>query len=167
MKKRIYILLVALLSVVALQAQPGKHGNAQQAKHPSMEEFFQMKLDFIIGDLKLSAADSVRFAPIYREYQQAKGELMRSATNGRTIGRKMMKQETITDQDYLTAARGELDYKVKDAELTKVWFSKFESVLTPQQLFTLIRAEEHFAAEMMTRHGRRGGEGKPQPKSTK
>jgi len=157
MKKILFTLFLVLATFAAVQAQPGKQGNDQ--KRPSMEEFFQMKLDFVIKDLKLSAADSIKFAPLYREYQAAKGELMRNASGGRSIGFKMMKKETVTEQDYLSAARGELEYKVKDAELTKSWYAKFEAVLTPQQLFTLIRAEERFAAEMMNRHGRRGGQG--------
>jgi len=158
MKKILFSLFIGLMATVGLQAQNAQRGSGPQSKRPSMEEFFQMKLDFVISDLKLSEADSIKFAPLYREYQQAKGELMRSAVGGRTIGRKLMKKEAVTEQDYLAAARGELEYKVKDAELTKTWYAKFESVLTPEQLFTLIRAEEHFASEMMNRHSHRGGD---------
>lgn len=158
--KKLIVLILSLVMVAGVYAQAQ---GTQDNKRPSIEEFMMMKTNFIIKDLQLSAADSAKFVPMYRQYQKEKGELMRSATGGHAIGRKLMKHETVTDEDYLAAARGEVDYKAKDAELAKKWLSKFESVLTPQQLFTLLRAEEHFAADMMGRNHRRhdGRTGQP------
>jgi len=155
--KKIFLLLMVLASFATLQAQPQTPKDPSKEKRgPSIEQFLQTKIDFIINDLKLSEADSAKFAPMYRDYQKAKGELMMKANTGRSMGRKMMKKETITDDDYKKAAHGELDFKIAEAELAKSWFTKFETILTPQQLFTLLRAEDHFAAEMMQRHQQRG-----------
>lgn len=165
--KKLLILFVACLAFVSAQAQAPSASHERGGQRPSIEEFFTYKTNFIIKDLKLNAADSARFVPLYRDYMKAKGELMRNASGSHAMGRKMMRGETITDDDYLKAARGEVEFKVKESELAREWLAKFETVLTPQQLFSLLRAEEHFAVEMTNRHNHRVGGAEHRGKPTK
>ncbi|MDO4496226.1 MAG: hypothetical protein Q4B58_00110, partial [Bacteroidales bacterium] len=138
-----------------------------EGQQHSIEEFYQAKLNFVMAELKLTESDSLRFAPLYKEYQQAKGELMKSAGKGRAIMRKMRKQEAISEAEYKEATQGELEYKLKDAELNKAWYEKFGEVLAPQQLYTLLRTEERFATEMMRKRGRPNHDNKRQGKPQK
>ena len=150
--KRIIPVFVLLAFSALVQAQT--KSPVKQQHQAGFEKFVQEKVAFIVAEMKLPAADSVRFVPVYKELQQEKGKLfVKYSAAGRELRRwhKEHKGEAAPDSLYLRAVRSEAQLNMEDARLEQQYLSRFEKILTPRQLSDYMRAEKKFKGTFMRR----------------
>jgi Spy/CpxP family protein refolding chaperone len=135
-------------------------GGVKGLKRPDFQQFVQDKMRFILREMKLSAADSARFAPVYQQLQLEKAGLMRANMEVARQARKTYRdvpQEQWPDSVKLAIVRAEYRLGVEDATLELHYLGRFEQILTPTQLMAYSRAEKRFRQSFMN------GPGRPRP----
>lgn len=157
MKKILFTLILFIGCIMVYAQQPQRPQRPQRGQMPNFEKYLEDRISFVTGVMKLSAADSVKFVPLYKEKLKAKGELMMKSHHYR-----IMPNQQYPDSIYTNAAMAETQYKIDDAKIDMEYLKKFEKVLTPKQLFTYQQAEKMFVGSFMNRAGGpRGGHGGP------
>ena len=142
MKKIIFILILALFTGVAASAQ-NKGMSPEKA-----ERVFNAKAKMMQNRLQLTADQIVKFAPVYKSYQDAVRALKRPEhmKGGAEITSTQAKENVIS----------QLDYKISILEVQKSFIPRFAEVLTPQQLTKLLRVENDVQMSIMKERMKRG-----------
>ncbi len=160
--KQLHIFFALCLALVAfpLMAQPGPDGQPPKrpATRPSLQQFVQDKTSFILREMKLSPADSARFAPVYMQLQVEKANLMRTHLEVGREARKAypgLQPEQWPDSVKLAMVRAEYRLGVEDATLELHYLGRFEQILTPTQLIQYTHAEKSFKQKFMNGPERR------------
>lgn len=148
----ITILLVLMMLPVSLVAQKrnGSKQPSRQDRETWMKEMQQVKTDFIAKKLCLNEEKKEKFVQIYSRMEK---EL-------RTVNEQTMKQvrnvarkgETVTDDEKEKAAAAEFELKSKEGAIEKKYYKEFRTLLSPDQLLKLKKAERDFSRELMSRH---------------
>lgn len=149
--KKLFLILVALVSLT-FTAEAQRQGAGQQ--HPSFEKFLQDKMEFIFHEMNLSEVDSVKFAPLYLEMQQAKMEMMKKYGGLRSIYRKIRHNEPVCEEEYKQVVLNEAERQSEEAKLDLTYITKFQSVLSGQQLYSYQVAERKYKERIMSRGAR-------------
>jgi len=171
MMNRRLCLIVCLWAVVftILPAQPQENGfkGPKPPHRPNPERFIQDKICFIVREMRLSAADSLRFVPIYKQLQKDKFLLMKQRTaSTHDLRRRLSKSPDAEIQDsiYLKVVEDEYRYNIEDAQLESAYLEKFKKILSPRQLYSYSRAEKRFKSRFMNQNFRgREGDAKRKP----
>jgi hypothetical protein len=182
--KKLYTILtlsLMLLTAVPAGAKPADTRGSQKArtekpvaprvpKRPSLQQFVLDKTNFILREMKLSAEDSARFAPVYMQLQVEKANLMRTHLDvgkkaRETYGGKSPSQWP--DSVKLAMVRAEYRLGVEDATLELHYLGRFEQILTPEQLLRYTHAEKSFKQKFMGGPERRPRNDKKGPESEK
>lgn len=170
MKRRIWLGLCLLFLVVAtLPAQSSKNNakDGRPSHRPNPERFIEDKVQFIVRQMNLPAADSLRFVPIYRQLQKEKFALMKKRmASVHDLRRRLGKSPKgeIPDSLFLKAIEDEYQYNIEDAKLESVYLEKFKAMLSPRQLYDYSRAEKRFKRNFMNQDVRKH-EDRPSPQS--
>lgn len=148
--KKYLILLFTLLSICVFssQAQNNKGANQHQKKFDK-ERFIKDRADFYIKELKLTNEEAKNFIPMLNEFMEKKFEINRDARRAR-----IKIKESKTDATYKAASDAFLDAKIKEAELQKEYYQKFEKVLPIQKVFRLSKVETNFMQKIIQEHRR-------------
>lgn len=160
MKRKISLLVCFLLfcfTILPAQPRGDEHKNERQPHRPNPERFIQDKVRFIVREMKLSTADSLRFVPIYKQLQKEKFLLMKHYTAGiHDLHRQLSKSPDayISDSLYLEAVQHEYQYNIEDAKLELTYLEKFKTILSPRQLYDYSRAEKRFKHKFMNQDAR-------------
>lgn len=170
MKRRIWLGFCLLFFVIAVLPAQSLKNNAKDNRpphRPNPERFIDDKVQFIVRQMNLPAADSLRFVPIYRELQKEKFALMKKRTASvHDLRRRLGKspEGSIPDSLFLKAVEDEYQYNIEDAKLESAYLEKFRAVLSPRQLYDYLRAEKRFKRNFMNQDVRRH-EDRPSPQS--
>lgn len=141
MKRLFFCLLLSFLTITSFA----------QRQRPSFEQFQQMKLDFIVKEMRLSEGEIQKFEPIYKELIQERSALYRKyRANGR-IKKAIRDGEQVADTTMQRISRDDAQLQIEDAQLEQEYQQKFEQVLTPQQVCAWRDAEKKFRSNMMRR----------------
>lgn len=149
--KKLFLILVALVSL-AFTAEAQRQGGGPQ--QPSFEKFLQDKMVFIFHEMSLSESDSVKFAPLYLELQEAKMEMMKKYGGLRSIYRKIRHNEPVSEEEYTQVVLNEAERQSEEAKLDLTYITKFQSVLTGRQLYIYQMAERKYKEKIMSRGAR-------------
>jgi hypothetical protein len=153
---RLVLLMGMMLLTGIVSAQPSNPKNAEKMppRRPNLEQFIEGKTNFILREMKLPAADSARFAPVYRQLQREKATMMeRYMKASRDVRHQMRTDEgraSVPDSALLRVVREEYRQGVEDATLELHYLGRFEQLLSPQQLYDYVRAERKFKHLFMT-----------------
>lgn len=154
-------LIVCLLAVVftILPAQPRGNGSKghKPPRRPNPERFIEDKICFIVREMQLSAADSLRFVPLYKQLQKDKFLLMKRRTaSTHDLRRRLSKSPDAEIQDsvYLKVVEDEYRCNIEDAQLEAAYLEKFKKILSPRQLYSYSRAEKRFKSKFMNQNFR-------------
>ena len=140
--KRLFLSFTLALGCMLSYAQQPQH---QHSGHrANFEKFLEDRVRFVTHIMELNPADSVKFVPLYKEMLKEKGELMFKRPRQR-----IRKNQQYPDSVYLKAAESEVEFKVEDAKIELKYLYKFESFLTPKQVYSWILAEKMFIGSFM------------------
>ncbi len=135
MKNKVIILCVMFSFIsLAMFAQRGNHDKSRREKMRSA------MVGRISNQLNLTPEEAEKFWPVFNEMQAKKRELRKPLMDEMAGLRKSKENEQPpTDADYQKIVSLSLNYKVKDAELTKTYFEKIGKILPAEKVFKLER----------------------------
>lgn len=147
--KKYLLLLITLFtfSLTTVQAQ-NEQGNTK--KGFDREAFVKDRADFFIKALELSDAETKEFIPLLNEFMEKKFEINRDARKTRS---KIKTSKT--DATYKAALDALLDAKIKEAEVQKEYYLKFEKILPVQKVFKMSKVEIDFMHKIVEDHQKR------------
>ena len=137
--KIIYLKIVIIVLVIL------PHLMMAQGVRDKKEQIEAMRVAFITKQLDLNAREAQQFWPVFNEYQD-KLEAMRKA---RKKGNKLSQPETMTDKEAEIFVDNEIEYRVKEADLQKQYFTRFKIALPIKKAALLIKAEDDFKRELL------------------
>lgn len=131
-----------------MQAQNQNRNRANhQHKKFDKESFIKDRADFFTKELNLTNEEAKNFIPMLNEFMEKKFEINRDARKARIKIR-----ESKADATYKAASDAFLDAKIKEAQLQKEYYLKFEKVLPIQKVFKLSRVETNFMQKVIQEH---------------
>ena len=136
--KKILISMMLLLSGVMTQAQ--------EARKFSPEKFQAEMEQFITKEAGLTADESAKFFPLYREMQQKQ----------RAVFAKMREEGRVKPTDDASCKKLVQKHDEVELELKKIqqtYHNKFFTVLSASKVFDVIRAEDRFHRRAFTNWG--------------
>lgn len=151
-----HIVLTLSLLMITFMSFAQKPNNGQKRhERPNMEKFLEDRTNFVVSKMKLSAEDSIKFVPIYKEKLKAKGELMMKSRPPHIIP-----GQEYADSVYMKAVELETNYKIEDAKIDEAYNKKFAKILSAKQLFIYLQAEKMFVGSFMHRNRPHKGDAK-------
>lgn len=141
MKRFFTIVIISLVSLTA----------SAQRQRPSFEQFQQMKLDYIVKEMGLSQAEIEKFAPLYKDLIKDRSALYAKYHGNVKIKRDMRQGKEVADTTMQRISRDDAQLQIEDAQLEQEYQQKFETILTPQQVYSWRDAEKKFRSEVMRR----------------
>ncbi|MDE7125829.1 MAG: hypothetical protein K2O12_05060, partial [Muribaculaceae bacterium] len=92
------------------------------------------------------------FFPLYDNMEDELNTL--SAQARELEGKIQTSKDTPSDLEFTSAAKTLFEHKGKECEIELEYFTKFEKILSPRQLFLLKSVERNFMGEVVRRHGK-------------
>lgn len=136
------LLFITVISISAAIAQ----GKGEKQRSKWMHEMQQTKLEYISKELSIRQDQKARFSELYNAMQSELDKLKNETTAMRN---NIKGKNNATDLEYEKAAEAMFEFKLKEGTIEKKYFEKFKTVLTPQQLFQLKKAEMKWMKELM------------------
>jgi len=111
-------------------------------------EYKEKRKAYLAEKVNLSEEQASRFWPLYEEYNDKRMLLLHTF-------RQEMKDfkglQSPSEKEYKVIVDSDLELKTKEVELTQEYYGKFRKILTSEQTYNLMRAEDDFAKEYMRR----------------
>ena len=124
-----------------------------RSQHPRSEKLQSARIAFFTERLSLTPEEAERFWPVYNQINEQR----------MTLRREGLRLQRAAASDSLTDAQAQdrieeyLDLKQRELALEQSSTEKLLTVLLPQQVLQLIRAERDFQRMMLRQLGRRRG----------
>ena len=159
-RKLLLIIIALMLLPVAMCAQKP----TERERQTWMKEMQQYKNDYISRKLELTEEQKTKFLPLYNRMETEVRKLSDQTMKMERDVRK--KGDAATELEYEKAAEAQFELKAKEAQIELKYFREFKTVLKPQQLLKLKRAERDFSRELMKHHEKQNKQ-KKQSKQTR
>lgn len=138
--KKIFILIAFVYSINTMFV----YSQNSEKSFMNLQEFEKNKQAYIIKEAQLTEKEANLFFPLNSELQKKKLELHRK----HQVDMEQMKNsENVSDEEYKIMLDGNIDLKMKEAELDKEYSEKFNEFMPPQKLFKAQQAERFFLQE--------------------
>ena len=125
------IALLILLSVVLVSG----------AQRLGYKEITEKRIEFIAPRLALTAGESEKFWPLFREFYDQREKLTQKT---RQKNNQPDNKSPVTEEDYLNAIRFMIDSKMDQVTLMKEYTQKYLGILPPEKVYRLLQLEEEF-----------------------
>lgn len=142
MNKAVNILLsILLFTCSGLFAQ-------QQGKKEQIEAqraaFFSEKIGF-------SPKEAQQFWPLYNDFQQKRDDLRK--THKRSDKQRKAGIDQMSDQEVENALNDEINFRTKEAELSKEFHNTLLKILPPRKVLMYYQAEDDFKIWLLKKYG--------------
>ncbi|GGE50810.1 hypothetical protein EV200_10284 [Pedobacter psychrotolerans] len=144
MKNLLFSALIFLLPITLL------------AQRPKSEEIESLKIAYFTQKLALSPDEAKIFWPIYNDMQSEQNALRKERMQKMISFRKVNEIDNLTDAQVQSLITSEFDFKQRDLNLDKKYYSKFKSKLPIKIIGKFYRAQEGFKRELLNKF--RGGQ---------
>lgn len=131
------ILLITLPSIVFAQK--------------NREEIESFKITYLTQKLDLSPEEAKVFWPIYNNWQKERNVLRKERTLKMISSKKINEIEDLSDAEIKNLITNELDFKQRELNLEKKYFSKLISSLPIKIVGKYYRTQETFKRELLKR----------------
>ncbi len=146
------LLLLFAFSVGVAHAQ-----RQQPNRQEEIAKIEQAKIAYLTQQLNLKTEQAEMFWPIYNEFSEKRRALHKERRQVKNIY-----TENLSDEDALKIIDQMIAVQEKEVALHKEYKTKFLSVISPQQLVELFKAEREFMRMLHKKsRERRGPEGRP------
>jgi len=136
-----FILILCLPSLVSAQRSEGKRSE--------MEAY---KISYLKEKLELSPAEEKIFWPIYTAWQGEQAALRKERREKMISFRKMPEIETLSDTEVQLLITNELNFKQKELNIERKYYTRLKSSLPIKTVGKFYRAQETFKKELLTRY---------------
>jgi len=141
MRKNVVFIVIQcllLLHIVSLPAQNRKM---------NMADYEKRKMEFIMKEAGLTKAEADKYFPLNNELTQKKFELHKLH---RDKIQRIKDNSNISDEEYRRMLDDDVEVKLKEAALDKLYAPRFEKVLAPEKLYRAQQAERSFIQKEVT-----------------
>lgn len=145
--KKILLPVLFLLGFVTLGAQEKGHNCKFDTGGFKTE-----RAEYFTKELKLTENQAQQFIPMLDEFMTKKFQVNKDA---REKSYQLRKKTAKTETDYRQATEAFLDAKLKEAQLQKEYYKKFETVLSAEQIYSFSRVEMNFMRMSLKNHERK------------
>jgi len=114
---------------------------SSQAQRIGYKEITEKRIEFIAPRLGLTAGESEKFWPLFREFYDQREKLTQKT---RQKNNQPDNKPLVTDEDYLNAIRFMIDSKMNQVTLMKEYTGKYVEILPPEKVYRLLQLEEEF-----------------------
>ncbi|WP_293744327.1 hypothetical protein [uncultured Pedobacter sp.] len=139
MKNLLFVALMFLLPTTLL------------AQRPRGEEIESLKIAFFTQKLDLSPEEAKVFWPIYNDMQAELNSLHKERMQKMISFRKVDEIDNLTDAQVQNLITSEFDFKQRELNLNKKYYSKLKSSLPIKVVGKFYRAQEGFKRELLNR----------------
>ena len=143
MKKFYFLFFSLFLFIGATNAQEQDAERKQR-----IAEYKAKRTAYLTERINLNHEQSGRFWTLYEEYQDKRMLLLRTF---RKEMREFKKIDSPIDKEYKKIVDSDLEVKSKEVELMQEYYSRFRKILTSEQTYKLMQAEEDFAKDYLNR----------------
>lgn len=112
-----------------------------QDKRMNMADYEKRKMEFIQKEAGLTQAEADKYFPLNSELTQKKFELHKIH---RDKVQRIKDNSNISDEEYRRMLDDDVEVKLKEAALDKMYAPRFEKVLAPEKLYRAQQAERSF-----------------------
>jgi len=139
MKNLLFVALMFLLPTTLL------------AQRPKSDEIESLKIAFFTQKLDLSPEEAKVFWPIYNDMQTEQNALRKERMQKMISYRKTTEIDNLTDAQVQSLITSEFDFKQRDLNLDKKYYSRLKSNLPIKVVGKFYRAQEGFKRELLNR----------------
>lgn len=136
MKRNILLLIFTLMAGISTSAL------IAQTRKMNMAEFEKKKMEYIKKEAGLTQEEADRYFPLYKELSMKKFALHKAHRD--KVEKMKQNNKNMSDEAYRQLLENDVDVKLKEAELDKIYSEKFEKVLSPEKLYRAQQAERKF-----------------------
>ncbi len=137
------IILILTLCVLPLYIS----SLSAQDKRMNMADYEKRKMEFIQKEAGLTQAEADKYFPLNSELTQKKFELHKLH---RDKVQRIKDNSNISDEEYRRMLDDDVEVKLKEAALDKLYAPRFEKVLAPEKLYRAQQAERSFMQKEVT-----------------
>ena len=148
-----YTLKLNLLLLLFLFVLPS------QAQRMGYKEITEKRIEFIAPRLSLTARESEKFWPLYREFYDRREEISRKS---KEKNQQTDNQPPKTDEEFRNAIRFMVDSKMDQSILMKEYTQKYLEILPPEKVYRLLQLEDEFNRVLLNQL-RESGPGRKEP----
>ncbi|MCE5178641.1 MAG: hypothetical protein LLF81_05830 [Porphyromonadaceae bacterium] len=137
------IILILTLCVLPLYIS----SLSAQDKRMNMADYEKRKMEFIQKEAGLTQAEADKYFPLNSELTQKKFELHKLH---RDKVQRIKDNSNISNEEYRRMLDDDVEVKLKEAALDKLYAPRFEKVLAPEKLYRAQQAERSFMQKEVT-----------------
>ena len=129
---------------------------------PDFEKYNAMRIAFITERLDLTPEEAEKFWPVYNEFQDRKGQIMKERIENEKYF--MDHQDNISEEESARILVKQMELSKKENALDLEYHNKFLEVLSAKKTMKLYLAERHFKSFLLRQirgDGHRGGRDVP------
>jgi len=112
---------------------------AQTDQKKKWDKIDELKYEYVLNKLELSAHAKDQFIPVYRSYQKEMRQLYQARRQFREANKNNPQKQV--DDDF--------NIEAKQLEIKRKYRKQFENVLSPEKVKTLYAAERQFREELI------------------
>ncbi len=159
--KKIFTLILSLS--MAMMALPlfAQQTKSEKEKHEMRREMEEYKVKYLAQEMELKGETKEKFEELYKERTKALGAIFKARHQAE---KKLKGMTNPSDADYEEYRRIQNETKEKEAEITKEYDAKFNSLLSSKEFFRMQEAEGKFREKMKELKAARKGEKGARPK---
>lgn len=139
----IAVLLIFIPAILKAQDRGGRS-----------EEIESYKIAYLTQKLDLSPSEAKVFWPIYNDWQKELRALWSERNKNAISLRKTDEIEALSDNEIHALITNEINYKQRNLNIEKKYYSKLKSSLPLMVVGKYYRAQETFKKELLNRFGR-------------
>jgi hypothetical protein len=146
-----YILTILLLLIM----------DSVPAQRLGYREITEKRIEFIAPRLSLTARESEKFWPLFREFYDRREEISRKTKEKNS---QQDNKPPMNNEEFLNAIRFLIDSKMDQVTLMKEYTGKYLEVLPPEKVYRLLQLEEEFNRALLNQLKESGpGRKEPEP----
>lgn len=131
-----------------------------RAQRLTYREITEKRIEYIAPRLYLTASESEKFWPIFREFHEQR-ELIARKTKQRN--KQFDDKAPNSDEDYINAINFMIENKADQVNLMKEYLKKYLEVIPPERVYRLYLLDEDFNKFLLNKLKESGGEGRRRP----
>ena len=125
-----------------------RDAESEAERKQRIAEYKEQRRAYLEEKVNLSEDQASHFWPLYEEYNDKRMLLLRAF---RQEMKDFKDHQSPSEKEYKEIVDSDLELKTKEVELTQEYYGKFRKILTSEQTYNLMRAEDDFAKEYMRR----------------
>lgn len=142
MKNILLIILFFTLPAMVFAQRPGERNDEIEA----------YKIGYMTQKLDLSPDEAKVFWPIYNDWQKEQAELRKERMQKMISFRKITEIEEMSDSEIQTLILNDFNFKQRELNLEKKYYSKLKSNLPIKIVGKYYRAQEAFKRELLAKY---------------